>query len=268
VSKAHYFGIETPEAIEGARLEQLERVCDPVTTKRLQALGVGPGWACLEVGAGRGSVARWLAGRVGPTGRVVAADIDARLLRGIEGPGIEVREHDVLARDFEPAAYDLVHARALLMNLPDPARALARMADAVKPGGFLCLEEVDWRSLSAVDRAHPQAAEFERLSHAGFEAVRAAGASDGYFGRRVQGLLEGLGFAQVGGDGVAQIGRGGDHPTGRFQRLALRLPVAQLLVTKGVMTGAQYELLCSLYEDPAFSFVGFTLFGAWGRKPL
>lgn len=262
-----YFGVDAPDVIERNRLEQLERVCDPVTTDRLTKLGVGPGWTCLEVGAGRGSVARWLGDRVGPGGRVVAADLDPRFLRELSGKNLEFRELDILEGPLEPNTFDLVHARALLMSVPDPRRALERMAAAVKPGGYLCIEDVDWSTLSAVDPAHPFASEFHRLSHAGFAAFRAAGGSDGYFGRRVQGLVEGLGFEQTGGDGVVQIGKGGDHPAGRLQQLALELPVTRLLVTRGVMTEAEFEQLYTVYKDPAFAFVGFVLFGAWARKP-
>jgi SAM-dependent methyltransferase len=263
-----YFGTDTPEEIERDRLEQLERVCDPVTTNRLMRLGVGPGWKCLEVGAGRGSVARWLADRVGPEGHVVATDLDTRFLKDPSEKNIEVREHDVLERPFEPNTFDLVHARALLMNLPEPKQALERMAQAVKPGGYLCIEDVDWSTLSAVDLDHPAAYEFGRLSRAGFDAVRAAGVSDGYFGRRIQGLVEGLGFDQTDGDGVVQIGRGGDHVAGRLQLLNLKLPMVKILLTKGIMTDPEYESLSALYQDPAFAFIGFTLFGAWGRKPV
>src|SRR6187399_1249805 len=101
-----YVGLESPEAIERARLEQLERISDPVTRGRLEKLGVARGWRCLEVGAGRGSIARWLADRVGPEGRVVATDLDPRFLDDLTLPNVEVRAHDVLATPFEPGAYD------------------------------------------------------------------------------------------------------------------------------------------------------------------
>jgi hypothetical protein len=57
------------------RFATLPRLYDPGTIRHLEALGVGAGWRCLEVGAGGGSVARWLAERVGPIGRVLATDI-------------------------------------------------------------------------------------------------------------------------------------------------------------------------------------------------
>ncbi len=39
------------------RLRGLERLLDPGTIRHLEALGVGAGWHCLEVGAGGGTIA-------------------------------------------------------------------------------------------------------------------------------------------------------------------------------------------------------------------
>jgi hypothetical protein len=52
------------------RLRALEATYDPVTKRRLAARGVADGWNCLEVGAGAGSIARWLGEQVGPTGEI------------------------------------------------------------------------------------------------------------------------------------------------------------------------------------------------------
>jgi hypothetical protein len=59
-------------------------------------LGVGPGWRCLDVGDGDGSVARWLAGRVGPEGHVTTTDLNTRFLVGHGLPNLEVRRHNIL----------------------------------------------------------------------------------------------------------------------------------------------------------------------------
>ena len=57
---------------EHERLAVLEANYDPGTFRLLEDCGVAPGWRCAEVGAGRGSVAAWLADAVGPEGSVVA----------------------------------------------------------------------------------------------------------------------------------------------------------------------------------------------------
>jgi ubiquinone/menaquinone biosynthesis C-methylase UbiE len=68
-----------PEA-ERQRLALLQEYYDPRTIARLENLGVAAGWRCIDVGAGGGSIAQRLAERVGPTGSVLAVDLDLRLL--------------------------------------------------------------------------------------------------------------------------------------------------------------------------------------------
>ena len=101
---------------ERQRLTALEDLFDDTTRHRLDLLGVGEGWRCLEVGAGAGSTARWLADRVGASGQVVATDLDPRFLS--DGPRLKVIAHDILTDDLDTEAYDLVHARACLNISP------------------------------------------------------------------------------------------------------------------------------------------------------
>lgn len=58
------YALDTAWYAERERLESLTRLYDPTTTRILEGIGVGPGWRCLEVGAGTGSIARWLADRI------------------------------------------------------------------------------------------------------------------------------------------------------------------------------------------------------------
>src|SRR6266436_997381 len=69
---------------EDDRLSLLERILDPLSCRRREL--VWPGWRCLEVGAGRGSMAVWLADRVGEGGKVVATDIDVTYLKRLHLP--------------------------------------------------------------------------------------------------------------------------------------------------------------------------------------
>src|SRR6516162_11866108 len=77
------------------RLGQLEAVHDPGSIRHLERLGVTEGWHCLEVGAGGGSIAAWLCDKVGPTGHVLATDLDTRFLDRLEYSHLEVRRHDI-----------------------------------------------------------------------------------------------------------------------------------------------------------------------------
>ena len=126
------------------RLAALAELYDDQTIRLIEACGPCPGWTCLEIGAGAGSIARYLSHRVAP-GRVVATDIDALRLDGLARDGIDVWRHDINTDALPGQAFDFVHARLVLMHLPDPQRALAAMVRALKPGGWMLVEEFDVR---------------------------------------------------------------------------------------------------------------------------
>ena len=267
MQKDQYLPGQSPEKDEEQRLRILETMYDPDTTFRMKEFGVGPGWSCLEVGAGRGSIARWLADRVGSTGHVVATDIDLRFLERIRLTNIEVRYHDVCKNDFEPGAYDLVHCRALLVHVPKPEEALARMAKAVRSGGWLYVEEPDYRSFGSVDPTYPGAAEFDRSMRAIWDVAQAAGVMWTYFGRRLPGLVERLGFGNFGYEGKVRWGRAGD-PLALLYNLTARVPAArERLIANGVQTSEQLDHVLSMYDDPSFELIGSTFFAAWSRRP-
>src|SRR5437762_11427577 len=100
------------------RLTLIGECLDGVARRRLEAVGALSGWRCLDVGAGGGSVAALLAELVGPTGTVVATDIDTRFLEEPTGDGLEVWQHDITADPLPEGAFDLVHTRSLLLHLP------------------------------------------------------------------------------------------------------------------------------------------------------
>lgn len=134
--------------MQPGRLRLLAALLDPGTFELLDRLGVKAGWRCLEVGAGGGSVAAWLCDRAGPHGSVLATDIDATVLRELEHPRLEVRVHDVLTDQLPEREFDLVHARLVLAWLARPELGLRRMVAALKPGGLMLVEEMDFHSIA------------------------------------------------------------------------------------------------------------------------
>src|SRR5438309_1833603 len=121
------------EEFEGGRLELLEQIFDPGSRNRRDR--VQPGWRCLEVGAGRGSMAVWLAERVGPRGHVVATDIDLTYLARLQLPNLEVRQHDILDDPLdalEPGSFDVVCSRLTLFWLSGrQEEAIRRMVECL-----------------------------------------------------------------------------------------------------------------------------------------
>src|SRR5689334_13267782 len=95
----------------------------PTTHALLNRAGIQPGMACLEVGCGGGDLAFDLARMVGPTGRVVATDInDVKLeLARSEAeaqrlPNIEFRFADI-SDEIVREEFDFAHARFVLTHL-------------------------------------------------------------------------------------------------------------------------------------------------------
>jgi SAM-dependent methyltransferase len=115
----------------------MAEVADPTTRRVLRERGLRAGWRCLEVGAGLGTVAAWLAAQGAD---VLATDVDTRWLA--PAPRLEVRRHDIVHDPLPAASFDLVHARFLLEHLPQRESVLKRLASALTPGGFLVIESI------------------------------------------------------------------------------------------------------------------------------
>jgi SAM-dependent methyltransferase len=243
----------------------LASVFDPVTIRHLETIGVLAGWKCIEVGAGEGSIAKWLSKRVGPRGNAVATDIDMRFLSRVNAPNLEVRRHNILKDELEKNLYDLVHCRFLLTHLPEPEKALRRMADSVRPGGWLLIEELDMGftlSMDVTDRSLTPNVEVLRGL---FDTLRKKGIADYFLGRRVRGFVEQLGFVDVGQEGWTQIVRVGD-PQVRAWEMENTPERLKAMVAKGMLTTEDVETIQRLFLN-ASNYPSYTLFSAWGRKP-
>ena len=119
-------GYAFPTGADAAeQFDALQTVLDPLTTARLTELGIAPGARCWEAGAGGGSIARWLADRVGPAGLVVATDRDTSQLR--PSGNLHVDRHDLREHSVpDGGPFDLVHARLVLLHLPQRREILRR----------------------------------------------------------------------------------------------------------------------------------------------
>jgi SAM-dependent methyltransferase len=260
-----YWFATAPAAAERRRLELLEARYDPLTVRRLETVGVAAGWSCLEVGAGAGSVACWLAGRVGPTGRVVATDLDPRFLDGDLDPVVEVRRHDIRIDALEAAAFDLVHCRALLCHLDDPAAALARMAAALRPGGWLLVEDADYATFDAACPEHPLAPAWGSAVRRLTEALAANYVFDRGLGRRLPAWLADLGLADVANEGIVRVHRGATPAAEFFLRCYDSIQTRPF--DRIALSDADLDVLRAALVDPSFSFVDAISYAAWGRRP-
>jgi SAM-dependent methyltransferase len=250
-------------AMERARLAGLEAALDPGTREYLTRLGAGPGKRCLEVGAGAGSVALWLAGRVVPGGTVVATDLETDYLESEAAgrPGLEVLRHDITAGEL-PGGFDVVHARWLVEWLPDKRLALRRMMSALRPGGVLLIEEPDFVTIYGA--AEPPA--LRRVVIAAMAHLSSTSPVDLEYGRRAMGDLAAVGLSGVQAEGRCPIVRGGNPLAADFLRLTLE-KLREPVLAAGAVTGEEFAQAVAALQDPDTTVVAPMTVAAWGRRP-
>jgi len=245
------------------RFAALSAVFDPGTIRHLEACGVQRGWHCLEVGAGSGTIARWLAGRVGPAGRVLATDIDPRHLESLNLSNLEVLRHDVATDPLPEAAFDLVHARLVLMHLPGRETALARMISALKPGGWLVSEEYDSLSMPPDPQASP--GEVLLPTQIALMKVLEDGGVDRRCGRRLFERLRAHGLVNLGSEArVFMFHR--ESPGAAMVRATYEL-LRAAMIEANYVTPQQFEEDVARLDDPGFLMPSSILWSAWGRRP-
>lgn len=245
------------------RAQTLEQMLDEGTRRVLAMCGVTVGARCLEVGAGGGSIARWLAEQVGPDGQVVATDVVTTFLTEIPGPeNLEVWSHDIVNDPLEERAFDLVHARLVLEHLPERDVALDKLVRSLRPGGWLVIEDVDYASGGPVS-------ELGGEQYARTEAVRlrefAKAGVDHYYGRRLPGLLRAHGLVDVDNEGRAWVMSGGSPAARWFQHSYAHLRAR--LTSSGELTDADVDEMLELFGNPEWEALSPIFVAVWGRRP-
>jgi SAM-dependent methyltransferase len=245
-----------------ARFAALSAALDPGTVRHLQQCGVGPGWHCLEVGGGGGSIAAWLADRVGLAGRVLVTDIDPRYLEFLKLPNLEVQRHDIVTDPLPEASFDLVHARLVLLHLPEREKVLARLVAALKPGGWLVDEEFDSFTLSPDPSMSP--GEVLSRTHDAMRRVMDDHGVDRGFGRRLFGLLRAHGLASVGAEGRTFMWSA-ESPGPSLMRANYE-QLRSAMIDAGYITTEEFDQDIARLDDPSFMMPSPLLWAAWGRR--
>ena len=187
----------TPERTgEGERVDYGALAYDGFSRARLTALGVGPGWRCLDVGAGTGTISHWLAEEVGVE-EVVALDRDPRFVRPGPSGRLRTMAADITDPTLTLGPFDLVHCRFVLMHLPQYAQVLARLADWVAPGGWLVVGDALDLTTTAADS--PQTA-YRQAMAAMWQVLRNRIGTDISWVTRYPQLLHDLGLLEVGAE--------------------------------------------------------------------
>jgi ubiquinone/menaquinone biosynthesis C-methylase UbiE len=263
MSKYPYSGAS---ASEHTRLLAMQEAYDPVTICQLEARGIAEGWRCLEVGAGAGSIALWLCKRVGNTGQVIATDTNTESLTYLNEPNLEILHHDITVDELPQNQFDLVHARFLLDLLPQRDVALDRMVGALKPQGWIILEEFD--SITSVPDpsiGDNHVALFLKIQNA-MRRLWAQNGFDAEYGRKLMRQLLSRGLDELGAEGHLFMRQGGT-PGVRPWYLSVE-QLRERFISFGFTTEDEIKDHQAMLDNPKLLFFSPLRVIAWGRRPL
>jgi SAM-dependent methyltransferase len=132
-----------------ATQERRAKSLEQFANRAFERAKVGDGESVIDIGCGCGETSVELAKLVGPTGKVLAADVSGPILAQATAnlaphPNARAVVADAAAYPFEPASADLIFSRFGVMFFGDPAAAFTNIRKAIKPDGrmvFVC-----WRT--------------------------------------------------------------------------------------------------------------------------
>jgi SAM-dependent methyltransferase len=224
---------------ERARLSGMEALWDPGSQALLDELGIGPGWKCLEVGAGGGSMVAWMASR---GAHVTAIDIDTRYIEHLASDSITVRRIDLREDELPQSEFDLVHSRLVLEHLADRREILDRLVATLKPGGWMVMEDYDWTNYGFEDGSRG----FSDIGDVILDFMTTAGFERDY-GRRVVSDMEAAGLADIRGEGRARL-IDSTSPGFDFFRLSFE-SLRGAIVKAGLLSAEQADAATTVFDE-------------------
>jgi SAM-dependent methyltransferase len=256
---------------ESARLQRQSDELRPQAAELLVRIGLEPGQSAIDLGCGPSGILELLSAAVSPGGRVVGLDADpahtamARqyvIQRGLAN--VEVVTADARHTGLPPGAFDLVHARTLLVNIPDPAGVVTEMVRLARPGGWVASQEPD----AGQALCYPPLPAWDRLREIFTVSIDRVGA-DLRIGRRLPEL-----FRQAGLADVEVVVHAPTSPAGHSRRTLLpdlvrsmRPRILELGLSDDQELAGLDRAVRDHLADPRTLTVPHLLVVAWGRKP-
>jgi ubiquinone/menaquinone biosynthesis C-methylase UbiE len=256
---------------ESARLQRQSDELRPQSAELLARIGLRPGQSAIDLGCGPSGILDLLSAAVSPGGRVVGLDADpvhtAMARRYVSERGLDNVElvtadarHTGLASD----SFDLVHARTLLITIPEPEQVFAEMVRLAKPGGWVASQEPD------IEHAlcYPALPAWDRMREI-FQAGFSRSGADLHIGRRLTEVYRQAGLADIEVAAYASV-----YLAGHSRRTILPdlvRSVRPMILELGLCDERELaELDRAVREhlaDPRTLMMPHLLIVAWGRKP-
>jgi ubiquinone/menaquinone biosynthesis C-methylase UbiE len=257
---------------EQERLRQQSQQLADEARWLLDQLDIPPGARVIDLGCGPQGILDLLSERVGPDGTVVGLERNERVLQQARTfvadnhlTNVEVLQGDAKVTRLPRGSFDLVHARLVLVNVPEPEQIVAEMVALARPGGVVALHEADY----APHLCEPPLPAWDRLFQV-YENYSRMNGIDLFVGRRVPGMLRAAGLVDVQTNPVIHL-----YPHGHPRRMIFpqfvenvrdRL-LAQGLLPEEELAGLMATLRNHL-EDPHTLVVSHLFFQVWGHKPI
>jgi short-subunit dehydrogenase/SAM-dependent methyltransferase len=256
---------------ESARLERQSEELGPASAALLDRVGTGPGHRAIDLGCGPSGIIELLSARVSPGGCVVGVDADpahvamARELAARRGLGnVEIIAADARRTGLPSGSFDLVHARTLLVTVPEPAAVVAEMTRLARPGGWVVGLEPDAEH-SLCYPAHPAWDRLGEIFHAAF--IR--NGADLGIGRRLTQLYREAGLDDIHVDARADVYQAGDSRRTVMADLvrSMRPMISELGLADPQELDEVDRAVREHLDDPHTLVIPHLSFLAWGRKP-
>ena len=256
---------------ESARLQRQSDELRPDSAALLDRVGVRPGQAAIDLGCGPSGIIELLAERVSPGGRVVGLEADpahvamARELARQRGLGnVEIVAADARRTGLPSGSFDLVHARTLLVTVPQPAAVVAEMVRLARPGGWVAGLEPD----AEYSLCYPACPAWDRLCEI-FRASFSRNGADLLIGRRLTELYREAGLEDIGVEARAGVYQATDSR--RTVRADLVRSMRPMILEVGLADERELDELDRTVrehlDDPRTLVMPHLSFLAWGRKP-
>ncbi|HSU13742.1 methyltransferase domain-containing protein [Longimicrobium sp.] len=246
------------------RFAALSALFDPGTLRQFDACGMARGWRCWEVGAGGPTLVQAIAERVGDTGYVLATDIDPTWTKEAAAGNVEIRNHDVALDPPPGESFDLVHARLVLVHVPERERAFRNMISALKPGGWLVVEDADpaLQPLSCIDVYGPEQELANRI-RVGFRTLLSGRGADLSFGRKLPRMFREAGMLDMAAEAYFPIA----FPECIPLEIATIGMIRNDLVTHGIATDDEIERHLDNVQAGTLDLSQPPMISVRGRKP-
>ena len=262
------YALDNASTHGAAHLGGLTGLLDEFTNARIAETSRLYGARALEIGAGNGSVARWLADQVGPDGSVIAVDLDVSHIPAHER--LTVSQLDLMQQPPPDGPFDVIHGRCVLTHLPNRATLLPALCERLAPGGTILIEDFDPFGLDRAAHLLHAPAEpadvaelWRRYVHLRQELFHESGTARMFITQAPRMLLS-AGFTDVQAITWCRSWRGGEP--GSWHARATLQQFRPRLVERGFPDEA-VDVLVRALDDPDFYSAGRPLCSVSGRAP-